>query len=190
LAQQLRKRGFGAEVGRAGELELAHRNAADDLREVFADADQGDVPLDLAEPAAGGEPLVPVDELGDRLDVGGGPGKAVDGALVGVDARAAHLAALAHDGEHRGTGGCEVVAGGGHRRDQGGALGVAGVVAGTGAGTLGLGIHAQSFALATMPRSISAPSSWSAMPGPLARTSAVCWPRRGAAPTSTRGEAE
>jgi hypothetical protein len=82
VALELRQRGRGAEVRGTGELELAHRDAADDLREVLSHADQGDVALHLAEAAAGGEPVVPAGELGDRLYVRRRPREAVERALV------------------------------------------------------------------------------------------------------------
>ena len=73
------------DIGRAHDLALAHRNAALDLREVFADPDLDDQFLDLAERAGIVHPLGVGRELAHRFDIGGEPGKSVRGALLAVE---------------------------------------------------------------------------------------------------------
>ena len=53
------------EIGEAHELALAHRNAAEDLRQIFAGADAHQQFLDLAEPAARRQPIGIGRELAD-----------------------------------------------------------------------------------------------------------------------------
>ena len=71
-----------AEVGEADDLALVHRDAAEDLGEIFAEADAGHQLLGRAEaallvhaPGVGGHFL-------DRLDIGGEPGEPVGGVLL------------------------------------------------------------------------------------------------------------
>ena len=84
-----------AEVGEADDFALVHRDAAEDLGEIFAEADPGEQLLGRAEaallvhaPGVGGHFL-------DRLDVGREPGEAVDGVLLGLDLGGAELAVRA-----------------------------------------------------------------------------------------------
>ena len=74
-----------AEVAKPDDLALAHRNAADDLRQIFAGADPHQEILDLAETAGRAKPLRVGRKLADRLDIGGEPGKPVGGALLLVE---------------------------------------------------------------------------------------------------------
>ena len=73
------------DIGRPHDLALAHRNAALDLGEVFADPDLDDELLDLAETAGRMHPLGIGRELADRFDIGREPGQAVGGALLAVE---------------------------------------------------------------------------------------------------------
>ena len=73
------------DIGRADDLALAHRNAALDLREIFADPDLDDEFLDLAERAGVVHPLGVGRELAHRFDISGEPGKSVRGALLAIE---------------------------------------------------------------------------------------------------------
>ena len=84
------------EIGQPHDLALAHRNAAEDLGQIFAGADADDEILGLAEAAVIGKPLGIGGQLTDGLHIGGEPGEAVSGALFAIeDAR--HRAALDRD---------------------------------------------------------------------------------------------
>ena len=76
--------GLEAEIARADELALAHRNATENLREVFAEPDAGQQILGLAEQALGAQSLAIGDELADRFHIGREPGEAVDGVLLAL----------------------------------------------------------------------------------------------------------
>ncbi len=71
-----------AKIGRPRGLPLAHRDAAGDLGEVFAEADLKDQRLHLAEPAFGFKAKRPGAQLLQRLDIGGEPGQRVGGELM------------------------------------------------------------------------------------------------------------
>ena len=90
-----RRGGRKAEIGETHDLALAHGNAAEDLRQIFAGADAHQKLLDLAEIAARREPLGIGGELAQRLDIGREPGETVGGALFAVE-RPRHRAALLH----------------------------------------------------------------------------------------------
>ena len=83
------------EVGEPHDLALAHRNAADDLRQIFAGADADQKLLDFAEIPDRRKPLRVGRELPQRLDIGREPGKPVGGALLAIE-RARDRPALAH----------------------------------------------------------------------------------------------
>ena len=109
-----------AEVGQADDLALVHRDAAENLGEIFAESDADQQFLGWAEAAL----FVHAAEIGrhflDRLDVGRKPGEAVDGVLLGFDLGGAELAV-----------GADPLAHGGHRAFQqalGGELGLTGEV--------------------------------------------------------------
>jgi len=104
------------EIERAHELALAHRNAAEDLGEVFTDPDADDELLDVAEAPGLRHALRIGGELPDRVRISGEPGEAMGGALLAVEqppngaALDAHTAAnlddrVAHQGVH---GGCRL----------------------------------------------------------------------------------
>ena len=98
-----------ADVLHAGDLALAHRDAAMDLGEVFAEADLEEQRLHLAELALGVDPAGPGAHLAQGFGVGGEPGERVGRELVLFQRRAADLAGdgdlcpqrLARGGEQR-----------------------------------------------------------------------------------------
>ena len=61
--------GAEADVGRADDLDLRHRDAAGELGEVLAEADLQDQPLDLAEAPGGVEAAGPAGELAQALGI-------------------------------------------------------------------------------------------------------------------------
>jgi hypothetical protein len=73
------------EVLRADDLALAHRDAAVELPEVFAEGDLVDQLLGLAELSLRLQPLGPALHLAQRLDIGGDPGEPVRRGLVRVE---------------------------------------------------------------------------------------------------------
>ena len=76
-----------AEIGQAHDLALAHRDAAEDLRQIFADADPDDQFFDLAERPFGLHPFGISRELPQRLDISREPGEAVRRALFAIEER-------------------------------------------------------------------------------------------------------
>ena len=91
-----------AEVGQAHDFALVHRNAAEHLREIFAQPDPRQQLLGLAEaallahaPSIGGHFL-------DRFDIGRKPCEAMGRVLLGLDLRGAELAVVAHPVAHGG----------------------------------------------------------------------------------------
>ena len=76
--------GAEAEIGEADDLALVHRDAAENLREIFAERDADRGLLDFAE-AAGRQHAVGIgDELAHGLHIGREPGEAVRGALLAL----------------------------------------------------------------------------------------------------------
>ena len=74
------------EIGEPHDLALAHRNAAEDLRQIFAGADAHQKLFDLAETARSPSCRSRIGgELAQRLDIGREPGEAVRGALLAVE---------------------------------------------------------------------------------------------------------
>ena len=133
--------GRKAEIARPHQLALAHRNAADDLGEIFAERDAHEVFLDLAERAGAGHAFGIGGELAHRLDIGGEPGQPVGGALLAIEQAADRLACHHHPLAHLGHGiGQQGIEGGGRLAaefDQVGFGGGAG--GGDGHGILGTG---------------------------------------------------
>jgi hypothetical protein len=82
LADPLRRQ---AEIGGAHHLALAHRNAAEHLREVFAEPDAYQQRLGFTEASCSRHPLGVTAELADRLHIGREPGEPVGRALLLVD---------------------------------------------------------------------------------------------------------
>ena len=85
-----------ADIGRTNDLALAHRNAALDLGEIFADPDFDQQLLHLTETATRMHALGIGCELAHRFHIGGEPGKTVGGALLTFDQTVHHLA-FGHD---------------------------------------------------------------------------------------------
>ena len=78
-------RGCQIEVAKPHHLRLAHRDAAKDLRRIFAHADLRQQRFHLAEAACFGQALRIGRHLLDRFGVGGKPGQAVAGVLLTLD---------------------------------------------------------------------------------------------------------
>ena len=91
-------------------LDLAHGNAAGDLREVFAEGGGEQQLLDLAEAAFAVEPRAPAQHLAQALDGGREPGEAVRRMLCVVDA-----AGRCHCRAHADLGRLQHFVGGGDR---------------------------------------------------------------------------
>jgi len=87
------RRRVHSKVGQAHDLALAHRNAAEHLRQIFAGANSQQQFLDFAECADLGKPLCVLGELMNGLDIGGKPGEPVGRALLAVES-ARHQAAV------------------------------------------------------------------------------------------------
>ena len=93
-----------AEVGQPDDLALIHRQAAEDLGEVLAEADAGQKLLGPAEAALLVHPPRISRELADGFDISRKPGEAVDGVLLSLDPLGAELAVGKHplaDRRHR-----------------------------------------------------------------------------------------
>ena len=84
-----------AQRGQPHGLDLAHGDAACELRQVLAEGRGRDQPLHLAEPPLGLEPLGPAQHLPQRLHIGRHPREPVRGRLRRVEA-AGRLHRLAH----------------------------------------------------------------------------------------------
>ena len=91
-----------AEVGEAHDLALVHRNPAENLREIFAEAHPGEQLLGHAEAALFAHARRIGRHFLDRLDIGRKPREPVSGVLLGFDQGGAELAVLAHPFAHRG----------------------------------------------------------------------------------------
>ena len=83
-----------AEIARADDLALVHRDAAENLREIFAQADPRQQRLDLAEASFGAHPARVGGHFLDRLDIGGEPGEPVRGVLFALDSFRAQTPAV------------------------------------------------------------------------------------------------
>ncbi len=83
---------FEPEFLEADDFALVHRDAAENLREIFAKADAGQQLFGLAEPAFAAQALGVGSELLDRLDVSREPGEAVGGVLLGFELARTQLA--------------------------------------------------------------------------------------------------
>ena len=84
-----------AEIGEADDLALIHRDTAENLSEIFAEADAGQQLLGLGETTLRRHPPRIASELLDRLDIGGEPGEPVGGVLLALDLGRAQSATLA-----------------------------------------------------------------------------------------------
>ena len=92
------------EIGHAHDLALAHRDAAEDLGQIFAGADTNDEVLGFAEAPVIGKPLGIRGKLPNGLHIGGEPGETVGRALLAVE-DACHRAAFDRDPIGDGTAG-------------------------------------------------------------------------------------
>ena len=79
------RRGGEAEIGGPHDLALADRDAAENLRQIFAEPDADQQLFDLGEPPARLHARGIGGELPHRLDVGREPGEPVGGALLAVE---------------------------------------------------------------------------------------------------------
>jgi len=77
--------GAETEIGRADQFDLAHRHAAGQLIEIFAEGRPQHQLFELAQGAAFLQPLGPAQTLGQPFDRGGVPGQAVRGQLLGLE---------------------------------------------------------------------------------------------------------
>ena len=93
-----------AQIREPDDLALAHRDAAEDLRDVLAEADAHRDRLELAEPPLAAQPLRIGGELAHGLDVGGEPREPVRGALLAIEDAARHLAGWRDQLAHRALG--------------------------------------------------------------------------------------
>src|SRR5262245_62471435 len=87
-------------MGGPDELLLVHRDAADDLLEIFAEENAGDETLDLGETIALRQSAGPGGEALQRLTIGGEPGQTMEHVLLALEARlieAARIGEAAHD---------------------------------------------------------------------------------------------
>ncbi len=91
-----------AEVGKPDDLALAHRNAAEHLRQKLGEADPGQKLLGLAIGALGRQALGVMDEFAKALLIGGEPGEAMSRVLIGLDQLGRQLVVLAHPSPHGG----------------------------------------------------------------------------------------
>ena len=79
------RRGMKSEISKADDLALAHRNPAQDLRQIFAGADPHDEVFDLTETVSFHQALGISAKLADGIDIGREPSKAMGGALFAVE---------------------------------------------------------------------------------------------------------
>ena len=89
------------EIGEPDDLALAHGNAAEDLGDVFAEADLHDQLLGVAELAHLGQPVGIMHQLAHGEDVGGEPREAVGGALLLLQQSGRNAPAVRHLGLHQ-----------------------------------------------------------------------------------------
>ena len=85
--ERLEIAGLQAEVGGPHHLALAHRNAAQDLRQIFGEAQLQDQPLALAEGAGALQAARPVERRAQRRHIGRKPRKAVRRVLIAIERR-------------------------------------------------------------------------------------------------------
>ena len=78
-------------IGQANDLALAHRNAAEHLCEIFAEADADQEVFGFAELASLAHTLGVGGKLPDGLDIGREPGEPVGCPLLAIETRAVHL---------------------------------------------------------------------------------------------------
>ena len=94
--------GRKAEVGEAHDLALVHRDAAENLGEIFAQAHARHELFGLPEAAFLAHPPRVGRHFLDRFDIGRKPREAVGGVLIGLDPGGAELAVFAHPFAHGG----------------------------------------------------------------------------------------
>ncbi len=85
-----------AEVGKAQDFALIHRDAVEHLGEIFAKPDAGQQQLGLAETALLAHALSVCRHFLDRFDIGREPRQPMDGVLFGLHLVGAQLAVVAH----------------------------------------------------------------------------------------------
>lgn len=84
IVGQFFRRGSRSEIGGPNELVLAHRQATEQLGEMFAEGHANQLPLTLAERAGDMRACVPFVELGQRLCDRRDPGEPVQAPLVAI----------------------------------------------------------------------------------------------------------
>ncbi len=89
-----------AERAQPDDLALAHRNAALDARQIFAERDREDQLLEVAQPARLLQARGPSLHLAQRLDIGCKPGEPVRGMLVTLEPLGIGRAARCDQGTH------------------------------------------------------------------------------------------
>ena len=89
-----------AQVERPHDLALAHRDAANDLGEIFAEPDAHEVFLKFAEGAVADHAFRVGGELAHGLHIGGEPGQPVSGALLAIEQAANRMAFHHHPLAH------------------------------------------------------------------------------------------
>lgn len=72
-------------VGKPRNLALAHGNAADDLRQIFAESDLQDQPLDITQAVLVRQPARPTRHLPQRLDISRQPSQRMGRTLFAVE---------------------------------------------------------------------------------------------------------
>ena len=103
VAKRIDLRRGKPEIGQAHDFALIHRNAAEHLREIFAQTDARQQLLGLAEAALLTHALGVGRHLLDRLDIGRKPREAVGRVLLGFDLGGAEFAVRAHPAAHGGS---------------------------------------------------------------------------------------
>ncbi len=93
-----------SEIGEPQHFALAHRDAAEDLGEIFAGADADQQFLQFAEAARFDHARRVAGKLPDRLDIGSQPGIAVGRMLFALERGRGNLSGLGHLGPQRGCG--------------------------------------------------------------------------------------
>ncbi len=96
--------GCQIEVAKPHHLRLVHRDAAEDLRRIFAHADLGQQRFHLAEAAVRRQALRIRRHLLDGFGVGGKPGQAMAGVLLALDEIGVERAVLRDPRADRGGG--------------------------------------------------------------------------------------
>ena len=98
--------GFDAEIGRPGDLALAHGKPARHLGQVFAEGSGEDQTLALGQAPGGLQPFGPAKHLAQRRGIGGVPGERMGRELLALEGRVVGPGA-ADAGRNCGAGGFE-----------------------------------------------------------------------------------